>query len=363
MAYTTDYNFAKLPAGAVDWMTLLNDLMDKVEAGRTLQKTAAATIAKYQCFYIDSAGKAVIATGSTDAIGIWQSTSTATDTSGFGQIDGTMTYGSWTWTPGTFLYSGASGALTATPSTTRRRVAYALTATKILLLSNFMSTYTASRAMVTDASGNVDISAVTAAELGYVAGVTSALQSQVDAKKTIATGNNYKWETTGSGGLLQETTVTASRAVASDANGLPVAATTTAAELDYVNGVTSAIQTQLNAKAPSAAPNLTGLVKLTPQELTASGAITSSFCGLNHATVIIAATLEAPTAGQLAYIVNTSASGTAAHTVTLPGGVTFDGTNNTATFDAPDEALYMIARSTTRWQVILNVGSVVLSTV
>lgn len=106
-----------------------------------------------------------------------------------------------------------------------------------------------------------------------------------------------------------------------------------------------------------------GLAKLTPQVLTASGAITSSFIQLNHATVIIAATLAAPTAGQLAYIVDISASGTAAHTVTLPAGVTFDGTNNTATLNAPDEALYMIARSATRWQIILNVGSVALSTV
>jgi hypothetical protein len=47
------------------------------------------------------------------------------------------------------------------------------------------------------------------------------------------------------------TAITAARALASDANGLPIAATTTATELGYVNGVTSSIQTQLNAKAPS----------------------------------------------------------------------------------------------------------------
>lgn len=42
--------------------------------------------------------------------------------------------------------------------------------------------------------------------------------------------------------------ITASRALVSDANGLPIAATTTAAEIDFVNGVTSAIQTQLDGK-------------------------------------------------------------------------------------------------------------------
>ena len=36
-----------------------------------------------------------------------------------------------------------------------------------------------------------------------------------------------------------------------------------AVELAYVDGVTSAIQTQLNTKAPSAAPTFTGVVNLT----------------------------------------------------------------------------------------------------
>lgn len=49
-------------------------------------------------------------------------------------------------------------------------------------------------------------------------------------------------------GTVALAAVTASRALASDASGYPVAATTTAVELGYVNGVTSAIQTQLNSK-------------------------------------------------------------------------------------------------------------------
>jgi hypothetical protein len=44
--------------------------------------------------------------------------------------------------------------------------------------------------------------------------------------------------------------VTASKAVASDSSGFLVAASTTAAELDFVSGVTSAIQTQLGSKVP-----------------------------------------------------------------------------------------------------------------
>lgn len=101
------------------------------------------------------------------------------------------------------------------------------------------------------------------------------------------------------------------------------------------------------------------------QELTATGAITitSGVVLLNHATVIIAATLAAPTAGAELFIIDSSASGTAAHTVTLPAGVTWDGTNNTATLNAPGEALHVIAISATRWLILENIGAVALSTV
>lgn len=103
---------------------------------------------------------------------------------------------------------------------------------------------------------------------------------------------------------------------------------------------------------------------VTVQALTATGAITikSGQVQLNHATVVIAATLAAPAAGDFLLIVNHSASGTEAHTVTLPGGVTWDGTNTIATFNAPGEALLVQALSATRWLIILNIGAVGLST-
>lgn len=111
--------------------------------------------------------------------------------------------------------------------------------------------------------------------------------------------------------------------------------------------------------------DVTGEAKQPLQELTASGAVTidNGTVLLNHATVIIAATLDAPRAGDDLVIVNASASGTAAHTVTLPAGVTFDGTNNTATLNAPNEALHLRAISATRWFIVSNIGSVALSSV
>ena len=41
---------------------------------------------------------------------------------------------------------------------------------------------TASRVVVTDASGNIDTASVTATELGYVSGVTSSIQTQLNEK-------------------------------------------------------------------------------------------------------------------------------------------------------------------------------------
>lgn len=121
-------------------------------------------------------------------------------------------------------------------------------------------------------------------------------------------------------------------------------------------GVTGAITGDITG-------NVVGQHRHSVQTLTATGAITlnSGVVVLAHNTTIIAATLDAPTAGDELVIINQSASGTAAHTVTLPSGVTWDGTNDVATLDAPDEALHVIAVSATRWYVLENIGTVAFS--
>lgn len=149
---------------------------------------------------------------------------------------------------------------------------------------------TSLRALQSDASGLPVASSVTATELGYLSGVTSAIQTQFGTKKSIATGNAYKWETTDSSGNLQETTITASRAIASDANGLPVASATTATELGFVAGVTSAIQTQLNAKASDASvvhltgnESIAGTKTFTSSIVTPAGSASAPSVGLGDA--------------------------------------------------------------------------------
>lgn len=97
------------------------------------------------------------------------------------------------------------------------------------------------------------------------------------------------------------------------------------------------------------------------QTLTASGAVRAGVRNLklNHASVVIAATLT-PTPGFFA-VTDTSASGTAAHTVTLGGGATWNGTNTVATLNAPAESLIVYFDDALVGNIIVNTGSVALS--
>lgn len=76
---------------------------------------------------------------------------------------------------------------------------------------------------------------------------TWAGSTNITTLGTISTGT---WSAT-SIALNKITALTASRAVVSDASGFLSSATTTSTEIGYVNGVTSAIQTQLNGKQAS----------------------------------------------------------------------------------------------------------------
>ena len=107
---------------------------------------------------------------------------------------------------------------------------------------------TASEIVISDASKKI-VSAPVATypsltELSYVKGATSALQTQITAKAP-STAPTFATSITGSYLTASELLGTgASKEIVS----LPVATYPSLAELAYVKGVTSAIQTQLNAK-------------------------------------------------------------------------------------------------------------------
>lgn len=142
------------------------------------------------------------------------------------------------------------------------------------------SNLTASKALVSSASGKVEISSTTATEIGYVAGVTSGIQTQINSKQaTLVSGTNIKTingdSILGSGDL----TVTAFLAdadygditvsdlgtvwtinngavtdakVASGIDAAKIAdGSVSNTEFQYINSVTSNVQTQLDGKQAS----------------------------------------------------------------------------------------------------------------
>lgn len=98
---------------------------------------------------------------------------------------------------------------------------------------------TANRAVVSDASGKVTASVVTSTELGYLDGVTSNVQTQLNGK--APTSHSH---------VSTNITGDASSVAVFDATGvLRGSSNISTGELDMLNGVTSNIQTQLNGKA------------------------------------------------------------------------------------------------------------------
>jgi len=101
------------------------------------------------------------------------------------------------------------------------------------------------------------------------------------------------------------------------------------------------------------------------QQMTVSGTVSNGMQAveLAHATVAIAAVIaDAKNHRGLFVVKDTSAAGTAAHTLTLTSG-TFDGTNNRATLNAPKEALIVYFDENGDGTIVENVGTVALSAV
>lgn len=82
----------------------------------------------------------------------------------------------------------------------------------------------------------------TTAEINYVDGVTSNIQTQLDAKQATITGG---------ASTIASSNLTASRALVSNSSGKVAVSAVTSTELGYLDGVTSAIQSQLDSKAAS----------------------------------------------------------------------------------------------------------------
>ena len=143
--------------------------------------------------------------------------------------------------PDKVLVSSGTGKIAATYITT----------TKLTYLANVRSdiqdqidaipvptTLTASRATVTDAQGKVAVSDVTSTEVGYLDNVSSNIQTQLDSKQATITGSATS---------IDNETLDGERAVITSAQGKIAASAITTTELNYLDGATSNIQTQIDA--------------------------------------------------------------------------------------------------------------------
>jgi hypothetical protein len=123
-----------------------------------------------------------------------------------------------------------------------------------------------------------------------------------------------------------------SKAAVTDGSGFLVGhASTTATEIGYVNGVTSAIQTQINTKAPAASPTFTGTVT-TP--LTTAGPVITDGSGVLSSEATLAKTRGGT--GQSNASLTFPSSGTVQATTPNNHGVLVSGAGATATVVAPN---------------------------
>lgn len=95
---------------------------------------------------------------------------------------------------------------------------------------------------------NLGLTATTT-ELDYCDGVTSNIQTQLNGKQATIGGG---------ASTITSDNLTASRALISNSSGKVAVSAVTSTELGYLDGVTSKIQTQLDAKVPKTAFSLSG---------------------------------------------------------------------------------------------------------
>ena len=188
---------------------------------------------------------------------------------------------------------------------------------------------------------STSIGNVTNVELSYLDGVTSTVQGQIDAKLLTATAATT-YAPLASPTLTGTVTLPESTSIGNVSN----------LEIGYVNGVTSAIQTQIDTKAPLASPTFTGTVTLpaltVSSSMLAADAVTSG--KIANGTIInedISATAEISTSkisgldtalGLKAPLASPTFTGT----VTLPAGTITSGMildGAIATADIADSAI------------------------
>lgn len=109
-------------------------------------------------------------------------------------------------------------------------------------------TGTIDRVVITNSSGELTNSSISTSQLNYIAGVSSDIQTQLNAKSNSASFVDWA---IGGVQTIEPSRINlmmADRAVTTNASGTPVYSPTTATEISYISGLTSNLQSQLNNK-------------------------------------------------------------------------------------------------------------------
>lgn len=110
-----------------------------------------------------------------------------------------------------------------------------------------LAAQTASRAIVSDASGFLTTSTTTATQIGYLSNVTGDIQTALDSKISSASGAISP---------IVNTDLTASRLLISNPSGKVSVSGVTSTEAGFLSGVTSSLQTQLGTKVDGSGLNI-----------------------------------------------------------------------------------------------------------
>ena len=143
------------------------------------------TTAQSIVFTQGSGGNVTVATGDSKIIysnGSGVSAAVADLTDHFAMSSVNITGGSITGITDLAIADGGTGASDAATARTNLGAQDTITGAATTVVT---SDLTASRAAVSNASGKIDVSAVTTTELNYVSGVTSALQTQMNLKAPL----------------------------------------------------------------------------------------------------------------------------------------------------------------------------------
>ena len=148
----------------------------------------------------------------------------------------------------------------------------------------------------------------------------------------------------GAASTITTSNLTASRTLVSNGSGKVDVSTVTSTELGHLGGVTSAIQTQLNAKAALASPTFTGTPVLPTATIVGTGSTTLASFGIPAGAVMSFAMNSAPT-GWLAAD-GSAVSRTTYATLFAAIGTTY-GSGDGTTFNLPDLRGYFVRGSGT----------------